>query len=191
VAQHSPSVAKRQETGPSKNGLIGGLIFTAVGTALFLLGGWSAKLGFETTQWPQVPATIVKWNISVSERSHSHKQDALFQNRRESLYLDTAYVYQVGGREYTAEGLQRGTLGSGKLAPVRKLWGTLNKGSQVKVAINPDDPSEAYLVPGISGLAYLIGGVGLAVNLIGMMMFASYRNGRKRYHARTKARTGR
>ena len=162
---------------PSKNALIWGSLFVLVGSVLLLLGGWSAKLGLETNNWPRVAATIVETKISVSE---DHSGDSHHTSRHDSLYLTVAYAYEVGGRQYAAGGLERGALGSGSEYPVRKLWGTLQEGRKVTVAVNPDDPTEAYLVPGVSGFAYLLGGVGLTVFLIGALMLATYQARRNR-----------
>jgi hypothetical protein len=171
--------AKRQQKRPSKNALIWGSLFILIGTTLLLLGGWSAKLGFETTKWPQVVATIVDSKISIIQHAHDSSHQP-----RDSLYLTVVYAYEVGGQAYTAGGLERGTLGNGNEYQVRKLWGTLIEGQKVTVAVNPDDPTDAYLVPGVSGVAYMLGGVGLTVFLIGLIMFATYRAGRNRYIAR-------
>ena len=80
-------------------------------------------------------------------------------------------------------GGERGVFGLENQAQTRTLEASLNPGLKVTVAVNPDDPAEAYLAPGVSSMAYLLGGVGLTVFLIGMMMFASYRAGRKSYLA--------
>lgn len=179
MTQHRPSATKRRRKPPSRNALIWGSVFALIGAVLLLLGGWSAKLGFETTRWPQVAATVVNSKISVIEDRNRNSR----HQPRDSLYLTVAYVYEFGGREYTAGGRERGVFGLENQAQTRTLEASLNPGLKVTVAVNPDDPAEAYLAPGVSSMAYLLGGVGLTVFLIGMMMFASYRAGRKSYLA--------
>ncbi len=183
TTETNPSTAKpkqkRKQKPPSKNALVWGSVFVFIGAVLLLLGGWSAKLGFETTKWPQVAAAVVDTKVSVSEdRNHDSRHEP-----RDSLVLTIAYVYDFGGREYTASGRERGVLGLENQAQTRKLTASLFPGARVTVAVNPDDPAEAYMAPGVSSLAYMSGGVGLVVLLIGMMFFATYRAARKIYLA--------
>jgi hypothetical protein len=182
MSSRSPSAAKQRRTAPSKNPLVWGTLFVLIGAMLLLVGGWSAMQGFETNNWPRVAATIVDSKVSVTE---DNNHDSRHTSRHDSLYLAVAYVYEVGGQQYTAGGLERGTFGAGNEYPVRKLWGTPYEGQKVTAAVNPSDPSEAYLVPGVSGLAYLIVGVGLTFFLIGLMMFATYRAARRRFVVKT------
>ena len=95
--------------------------------------------------------------------------------------MTVAYSYAFAGQDYEAGGLERGALGSGDEYSVRQRWGTLSVGQKVAVAVNPADPAEAYLVPGVSRLAYILGAPGLALVLFGAMFLSSYRAARRAF----------
>lgn len=167
----SPS-AKRAKKPPSKVGLVWGSVFAVIGAILFALGAWSATLGYETTHWPEVEATIVTANASYLET-----RDNPTRSTSESAFLELAFAYEVGERRYTASGVVRGSPGAPMQSTVRKLATRLHYGDKTRLVYNPANPAEAYLIPGIAGMAYILGGMGLGLLLIGMLTLATYRAG--------------
>jgi len=178
MAKARASKSKREP--PSKNGLVWGTLFFLIGVVLLSMGGWVWKLGFETTLWPQVPAVILDATISASQAADT---DVHHTQRRETLSLSVSYRYEVAGQTYIGGGLERGTLSSSDVKPVSDRWGTLTPGQKVTVAVNPADPKESYLAPGVSRLAYILGGPGLAAMVFGVMFFGAYRKTRQLYLA--------
>jgi hypothetical protein len=174
MTQARPSATTPRKSA-SKPGRVWGAIFVAVGAALLALGLWSAKLGFETSGWPRAEATFLDKQVSVSEDTSHHTG-----TREESIFTRVVYVYEAAGRSYTASGFERGGFGMASQADLVKLAQGVSIGDKALVAYNPADPSEAYLKPGVANIAYLFGGLGLFVLLLGLMMRAASRPGRRR-----------
>jgi hypothetical protein len=158
-----------------KPGRVWGAIFIAIGAALLGLGLFSAKLGFETVAWPRAEATFLDKKVSVSEDASKHNG-----TRDQSIFTSVVYAYDAAGHNYTASGFERGGFGMLSEADSIKLAQRVSIGDKATVAYNPANPAEAYLKPGVPNIAYMIGGVGLFLLLLGMMMRAASRSGRTR-----------
>jgi len=174
MTQAHPTAISPQKPRP-KPGRVWGAIFSMAGAALLGLGLFSAKLGFETIAWPRAEATFLDKQVSVSEDTSRHNG-----TRDESIFTKVLYSYQAAGRSYTASGFERGGFGMLSEADSIKLAQGVSIGDKATVAYNPADPSEAYLKPGVANIAYMLGGLGLFMLLLGLMMRAASRAGRRR-----------
>jgi hypothetical protein len=174
VTQTRPAAISPQKPRP-KPGRVWGAIFIVAGAALLGLGLFSAKLGFETIAWPRAEATFLDKQVLVSEDASQHNG-----TREQSIFTRVVYAYEAAGRGYTASGFERGGFGMLTEADSIKLAQRVSVGDKATIAYNPSNPAEAYLKPGVANIAYMIGGVGLFVLLLGVMMRASSRAGRRR-----------
>ena len=77
------------------------------------------------------------------------------------------YQYAVGGRDYVGGGIEPYDLGMQNSAGAAKMRERFPVGSTVPVAYNPNDPSEAYLMPGPSSFSLILLGIGMAFALMG------------------------
>jgi len=153
--------------------LIVGLVLAALGLGVLGLGAWSAKLGVETEDWPKVQAAITDAWVTVS-RDHD-RVDSVFGRHKDDEFLNIRYAYVVDGQSYVGTSLERGG-GFQNAAWAREWRRSHHTGDQTTVAVNPADPTEAYLFPGVSTTAKLAGGFGLAfLALGGWVLFAEAR----------------
>jgi hypothetical protein len=163
MAQHSNPARSRTKS-RSSAALIVGLVLVALGLCALGLGLWSAKLGLEAEDWPKVQATITDAWVTVSR--DPQRVDSIFGHRQNDEFLNIRYTYVVDGRDYVGTSLERG--GGFQNAAWAREWRMSHRaGDQTTVAVNPDDPAEAYLFPGVSTTAKLAGGGGLAFLLVG------------------------
>jgi hypothetical protein len=182
---------KRKRTkSSSAAALIVGLVLVALGLGVLALGAWSAKLGMETEDWPKVQATITDAWYTVS-REH-HRAGPVFGHRKDDEFLNIRYAYVVDGRDYVGSALERGG-GFQNAGWAREWQRTHSAGDQTTVVVNPADPTEAYLFPGVSTTAKLAGGVGLAFLVVGgwVLVAQARRRAREIQKARNKFESGR
>ena len=156
--------APTQTKSTSAAALMVGLVLVAFGVGMLGLGAWSAKLGIEIEDWPKVQATIDEAWVTVSR--DPHRAGSVFGHREHDEFLNIRYAYVVDGRDYIGGGIERGG-GFQNAAWTREWRESHHVGDQTTVVVNPDDPTEAYLFPGVSTTAKLAGGCGLAFLLLG------------------------
>lgn len=155
------------------------IFLVGVGAGLAALGGHGLWLGWETTKWPRVEAEIVSSDVTVrvSTSSSGTPTGGLFAGGRRDEFASYAasFRYVVDGVEHVAHGIERGDLGLQNSQLSRDLGLAHPIGSRAMVAVDPDDPDHAYLVPGMSSAAKMVTGVGLALMLTGFWVRATSR----------------
>ncbi len=120
-------------------------LFLCVGAGLLVLCLHSLWYGFTSERWPRVDAVM-----EVSTESH-------WGTGRTLPRVQFRYRYEVGGRSYTGERwrykLYANTADSQinrQAYDVSAAVASYPPGSTVKVAVNPSDPADAVLEPGMS-----------------------------------------
>jgi hypothetical protein len=130
------------------------------------LGLYGLSLGLETRSWPGVDATVVDGTFRVG-KSESNRHD---RKASETASYRVRFRYTVGGVEYIADGLERGALGMQNSAAAREHARQYRPGTTGTAWYNPADPSEAYLVRGVSSPAKMLTGIGAFIWLCGFMV---------------------
>lgn len=152
------------------------IFLVGLGTALASLGGRGLWLGFETTRWPRVEAEIVDSRVTVRVDASSRGTPTIglasSGTRDEFASYAANFVYTVDGRDHLGHGIERGDLGLQNSEKSRELGLAHPVGSKARVAVNPADADDAYLVPGPSSAAMMLTGVGLALVGIGLWVRA-------------------
>ena len=137
------------------------------------LGLYGALLGYETRFWPTVEAVVVDQALVVqgdgqTHRTVSHGRTIRVLDTEPAASLSIRFQYEVEGQTYLSEGIERGAFGLQVSIRARELGHDHPVGTRTTVAVNPDKPGDAYLVPGISAAAKFLmglGGILLAVGL--------------------------
>lgn len=125
-------------------------------------GAWAAAHGAATLRWPRVAAKIVDAKLTLHQ---SASRDAERPDQRHTFAV--YYQYAVGGREYVGGEIEPYDLGMRNSAGAVKMRERFPVGSTVQAAYNPNDPGEAYLMPGPSSFSLILLGTGAAFALMG------------------------
>ncbi len=143
--------------------------FLAVlGAIAFGFGAWGAYNGWLTLKWPRAEAEIVDTKLTQHERE---TRDVQRPDRWATF--DVHYLYRIGGKTYLGGGIEPYAFNMQNSAGARKMADTFPVGAKAPVAYNPQDPAEAYLMPGPSSFSLLllaIGGVFFLVALLARRM---------------------
>lgn len=152
------------------------IFLVGVGAGLAALGGHGLRLGWETARWPRVEAEIVSSDVTVRVNPSSSGTPTIGLvaggRRDEFASYAASFRYSVDGVEHVAHGIERGDLGLQNSQLSRDLGLAHPIGSRAMVAVDPADPDDAYLVPGLSSAAKMVTGVGMALLLIGLWVRA-------------------
>lgn len=134
------------------------LVVLAIGL-VFFIGSWNAlKDGLASPGWTQTRGEIVSSRVSENRGS---------DNRDSTYSADVKYTYRVEGKEYTSYNVQFGNAADSNANITEGIVRRFPAGSLVTVYYAPDNPSNAVLIPGLSGGAFIGLGIGGVISLIG------------------------
>jgi len=132
---------------------------------IFILGAYGTVQGALTLGWPRAEATIITADLA---RQIMMTRDPDGRSREESWNsFHVLYRYTVDGREYAAGGVEPYDYGMQNSASAAKMGERHPPGSTAKVAYDPRNPAIAYLEPGPSSFALVLGGIGAFMALCG------------------------
>jgi hypothetical protein len=125
-------------------------------------GAWAAAQGAATLRWPRVAAKIVDAKLALHQ---SASRDAERPDQRRTFAVH--YQYSVDGQDYFGAGIEPYDLGMQNSAGAVKMRERFPVGATVRVAYNPNNPADAYLMPGPSSFSLILLGIGVAFALMG------------------------
>lgn len=129
-------------------------ILGVFGTAVFALGAWTAAKGWQTRQWPRVEAEIIDATLARNER---RAKDGTLEHR---YSFAVNYRYAVDGQTFIGHGTEPYDLGMQNSAGARTMSEHYPVGAKVQVLYSPENPAEAYLMPGPSSFSLMLLGLG-------------------------------
>jgi hypothetical protein len=130
----------------------------------FGLGTWGCYHGWQTLGWPTTEARILSSDARRIE-SERRDNDRTVTDVRHTVSI--RYSYSVGGREYLGEGIQPYSYGMQNSAVAREQSEHYRPDMAVRVAYHPNDPSEAYLEPGLSSVSKMLLAIGIILAIAG------------------------
>lgn len=141
-------------------------VFTSVFLAVLAAAALSTWQAWRTRDFRPVPGEIISRGVSsTNQRSTSTRRTS-----RPSQFLHLVYRYEVDGQAYQGDRIQAGTFGMTSGDSLRRFGDRFPEGQQVQVYVDPADPANAVLVPGLSSVAKLLyalsGFLGFAVFLM-------------------------
>ena len=140
--------------------------FLAVlGVVAFGFGAWGAWNGLRTKKWPRADAEIVDAKLTQHERE---TRDVRRPDRWTTF--DVHYLYRVNGKTYLGGGIEPYAFNMQNSAGAKKMADVYQVGAKTTVAYNPQDISEAYLMPGPSSFSLLLLGLGGGFGLIALLV---------------------
>lgn len=125
-----------------------------LGTAGFALGAWTATKGWQTRQWPRAEAEIIDASLARNERK---AKDGTLEHR---YSFTVNYRYSVDGQTFIGHGTEPYDLGIQNSAGARTMSEDYPVGAKVQVRYRPENPAEAYLMPGPSSFSLILLGLG-------------------------------
>jgi hypothetical protein len=129
-------------------------LFGVFGTAVFVLGAWTATKGWQTRQWPRAEAEIIDASLVRNERK---AKDGTLEHR---YSFAVNYRYVVDGQTFIGHGTEPYDLGMQNSAGARTMSEDYPVGAKVQVWYRPENPAEAYLMPGPSSFSLILLGLG-------------------------------
>lgn len=136
----------------------------ALGAVVFGLGAWGAVNGARTLKWPRVTAEIVDAKLTRHERE---TRDVQRPDRWTTF--DVHYLYRVDDKTYLGGGIEPYAFNMQNSAGAKKMADKYPVGSKAQVAYNPENVTEAYLMPGPSSFALILIGIGLVFWLAALL----------------------
>ena len=127
-------------------------VLTALLLAVLTAAGVSTWQAWRTRDFASVPGAIISRGVSsTSQRSTSARTAS-----RRSQFLHLLYRYQVNGQTYEGNRIQAGTFGMASGDSLKKFGDRFPDGQRVPVYVDPGDPTNAVLVPGLSSVAKML-----------------------------------
>lgn len=127
-------------------------VLTLLLLAVLTAAGVSTWQASRTRDFAPVPGTIISRGVSsTNQRSTSARKAS-----QRSQFLHLLYSYQVNGQTYEGNRIQAGTFGMASGDSLKKFGDRFPEGQQVPVYVDPGDPTNAVLVPGLSSVARML-----------------------------------
>jgi hypothetical protein len=163
---HRATFATRSPGNPLRTLRIVRTVLTALFLAVVTAAGVSTWQAWRTRDFRPVPGAILSRGVSsTNQRSTTARKQS-----RPTQFLHLVYRYEVDGQTYDGNRIQAGTFGMASGDSLKRFGERFPEGQQVPVYVDPDDPGNAVLVPGLSSVAtmlYAISGlVGFGVFLL-------------------------
>jgi hypothetical protein len=135
-----------------------------LGVIAFGFGAWGAVNGARTLNWPRTEAEIVDAKLTRHERA---TRDVQRPDRWNTF--DVHYLYRVDGKIHLGGGIEPYAYNMQNSAGAKKMADAFPVGAKAPVAYNPDDPAEAYLMPGPSSFALILLVIGVVFWLVALL----------------------
>lgn len=116
-----------------------GAIFATVGVVVLTIGLVLTVRATRSSSWPAAPGTVTASEV-VRTRGDADSPD--------SFHAEITYRYTVAGRDYTADRVRFGSVGSSDRTGADRLVARYPVGAAVQAHYAPGDPSVAVLEPG-------------------------------------------
>jgi hypothetical protein len=136
----------------------------ALGVIAFGFGVWGAYHGQQTTRWPRADAEIVDAKLTQHERE---TRDVQRPDRWTTF--DVHYLYRVEGKTYLGGGIEPYAFNMQNSAGAKKMAVQFPIGGRAPVVYNPENPAEAYLMPGPSSFSLLLLALGVVFWLVALL----------------------
>jgi hypothetical protein len=130
---------------PGQSGPVAMLAVGLVGIALSVFGGYNTVKLARAARWAQTAGVVESSKVVDVEESSG---DGMASVQR----AEVTYVFRANGRQFESDALRVSGIGGQKHYFEPALAGRYPTGSAVRVAYDPDDPSDALLLPLQGGL---------------------------------------
>jgi Protein of unknown function (DUF3592) len=159
-------MTERRSFGMDKLGVNIGIFFALLAVEGILIGG--LVLGYfeyqQVYHWPRAVGRITDLGVVDAGTGESGEQ----------VYAPLIeFTYTVGEETYEGDGDRYNTTGSYSI--IEGVIGRWSIDQKVEVAYDPEDPVNAVMEPALSFLTMIFVGVGLLLNVIGMVIFRAVR----------------
>ena len=152
-------LSSQRSPGQSWGFWIGGVLFTLVGAAVLVLWFMPAlSRSLASSKWTDTPCTV----ISSRVKSHKDKDGTTYS-------VDVFYRYKVNGKEFKSNAYGHFGGSSSGYESKAKVIAKYPAGSQRVCYVNPENPAEAVLKPGM-GWEVLLGLIPFAFLGIGLFL---------------------
>lgn len=159
-------------------GLLLAICLAALGVLILMLGGKTMQRGWDSGSWPATPAVVVRSDVIVDVSKdvvQSSSKSGSSIKEVKTYYPDFAFRYKVGVVNYLGERISFSNEGvGGSQQTVVDFLEGYPLGAAITVYVNPDDPNDAVLDPGIKlqgmGVVFLLASIflipGIAVAMV-------------------------
>jgi len=163
---HRAKLATRSPGDPMRTLRAVRAVLTTLLLAILTAAGVSTWQAWRTRDFRPVSGAIVSRGVSsTNQKSRSGRKAS-----QRTQFLHLVYRYEVDGQTYDGDRIQAGTFGMASGDGLKKFGDRFPEGQQVPVYVDPDDPTNAVLVPGLSSVAKMLyafsGLVGFGVLLL-------------------------
>lgn len=134
-------------------------IVTAVLSVLWLVvagaAAYSTYEGLRSNGFTKVEGEVVDQHTTTYTRRRSARTSRDLRRHR-SRYTTIGFVYEVGDVMYFSDRYQAGTFGLEQPRTPSGANARYRVGGPVEVFVDPNDPANAVLEPGVSGIARML-----------------------------------
>ena len=148
--------------------------FVIAGVVLLVFGvrGWMR--GSESYDWPKTTGEVISAKVErhsgKSKRTSGRRGRGRRSRSGPTFHAAIQYSYMVDSKSYTGERVGYGDYGSGDSREAQAIVNRYPVGREVVVYTMPSNPSECLLEPGVTGMVFLLPGIGLVVFLVGALL---------------------
>jgi len=141
-------------------GVAFGLVFVAVGGVIGFFGVRTFQNAQASQEWPSVRGQVTQSQVGTHDSDGTTMYSA-----------NVVYEYTVGDRSYVNDRIHFGEGSSSNPRPAHNMVAEYPVGASVDVYYSPDDPLNAVLEPGTSGLGvWALPGMGGCFALSGLLV---------------------
>ena len=152
-----------------------GLVFVLVGAGILLYVRRVAARARQSRSWPSVEGVVERSAVVQRTRTTADADDS------DVYTADVAYRYRVQGRDYSATRITMMDYSSSAARHAQDIVAQYPAGAPVRVYHHPADPSDAVLEPGGTRGIPILGLIGWAFALAGLLFLYASLTGR--FHA--------
>jgi len=159
MAQQTQSVPQTTKKNVTTVFIFSLVFVLAGGATLFLWGIPTIQKAYASQSWPSVQGTITVSNLVTNTDSDGTTYKA-----------DIGYNYIASEQTQSGTNVTFGAYSSSNASEMRSIVNRYPLGTSVKVYVDPKDPTNSVLEPGVSLGSFLAAGVGLLFFILGIVM---------------------
>ena len=134
-----------------------GALLMAAGFAIFGATIWITQHEDRSLRWTQVDGVIISSEVNLQEDGELYSPDI-------------AYEYTINGSKHAGTKVKAYLMRYNWPGPAKRLCERYRTGAAVKVYVDPNNPSNAVLEPGIDSRAFATGmGAGACLVFVGAL----------------------
>ncbi len=140
-----------------------GVVLMLIGLAVLSFGARQVLKARASEQWPSVPGVVTSAEMSVNSSSGSDSSGPTYG-------AEVLYEYEAEGEQRVGDRVEFGEVATGDPADAQSVLDRYPVGAEIAVFVNPEDPLDSVLEPGISASTFFLPVFGCVFAFVGALV---------------------